>query len=91
MVFEDLHWADDALLDFVESLADGRPPLPIMVIGVARPELLERRPALASGLGTLVVYTAGTAHSKVSLSGLDYDVARRIRTHLLPDAQSDAV
>ncbi len=43
------------------------------------------------GLGTLVIYTAGTAHSKVNLSGLDFDVARRIRAHLLPDEQSDAV
>lgn len=43
------------------------------------------------GLGTLVVYTAGTAHSKVNLSGLDFDVARRIRAHLLPDDQNDAV
>jgi membrane protein YdbS with pleckstrin-like domain len=43
------------------------------------------------GLGTLVVYTAGTAHSKVDLSGLDFDVARRIRAHLLPDDHSDAV
>ena len=43
------------------------------------------------GLGTLVVYTAGTAHSKVNLSGLDFDVARRIRAHLLPGDQSDAV
>jgi membrane protein YdbS with pleckstrin-like domain len=43
------------------------------------------------GLGTLVVYTAGTAHSKVDLSGLDFDVARRIRAHLLPDDQTDAV
>jgi membrane protein YdbS with pleckstrin-like domain len=48
---------------------------------------LERR----FGLGTLVVYTAGTSHSKVNLSGLDFDVARRIRAHLLPDDQSDAV
>jgi membrane protein YdbS with pleckstrin-like domain len=48
---------------------------------------LERR----FGLGTLVVYTAGTSHSKVDLSGLDFDVARRIRAHLLPDDQSDAV
>jgi membrane protein YdbS with pleckstrin-like domain len=48
---------------------------------------LERR----FGLGTLVVYTAGTAHSKVNLSGLDFDVARRIRAHLLPDDHSDAV
>jgi len=48
---------------------------------------LERR----YGLGTLVVYTAGTAHSKVTVSGLDFDVARRIRAHLLPDDHSDAV
>ena len=48
---------------------------------------LERR----FGLGTLVVYTAGTSHSKVNLSGLDFNVAQRIRAHLLPDDQSDAV
>jgi membrane protein YdbS with pleckstrin-like domain len=48
---------------------------------------LERR----FGLGTLVVYTAGTTHSKVSLSGLNFDVARHIRAHLLPGDQSDAV
>jgi membrane protein YdbS with pleckstrin-like domain len=48
---------------------------------------LERR----FGLGTLVIYTAGTTHSKVNLSGLDFDVARRIRAHLLPSDQSDAV
>lgn len=48
---------------------------------------LERR----FGLGTLIVYTAGTAHSQVSLPGLTFDVARGIRTHLLPDEHSDAV
>ena len=48
---------------------------------------LERR----HGLGTLVVYTAGTQHSQVTLSGLDFTVARRIRAHLLPTDQSDAV
>jgi membrane protein YdbS with pleckstrin-like domain len=48
---------------------------------------LERR----YGLGTLVVYTAGTAHSRVNLEGLDHDVARRIRAHLLPKDEGDAV
>jgi class 3 adenylate cyclase/tetratricopeptide (TPR) repeat protein len=52
MVFEDLHWADDALLDFIEALVAGRRGLPIMVIALARPGLLERRPALVSKLGT---------------------------------------
>jgi uncharacterized protein len=48
---------------------------------------LERR----YGLGTLVVYTAGTQHSQVTLSGLEFTVAQRIRTHLLPRDHSDAV
>jgi membrane protein YdbS with pleckstrin-like domain len=48
---------------------------------------LERR----YGLATLVVYTAGTAHSRVSLGGLAHDVARDIRAHLLPGGDSDAV
>jgi hypothetical protein len=48
---------------------------------------LERR----YGLGTLVVYTAGTQHSEVKLSGLEFGVARRIRAHLLPSDQGDAV
>ena len=48
---------------------------------------LERR----YGLGTLMVYTAGTEHSQVNLAGLDYDVARAIRAHLLPGDAGDAV
>lgn len=48
---------------------------------------LERR----HGLGTLVVYTAGTQHSEVRLPGLEFGVAQRIRTHLLPSDQDDAV
>jgi membrane protein YdbS with pleckstrin-like domain len=48
---------------------------------------LERR----HGLGTLVVYTAGTQHSEVKLPGLEFTVAQRIRAHLLPHDQGDAV
>lgn len=43
------------------------------------------------GLGTLVIYTAGTEHSKAALSGLSHDTASRIRDHLLPVEESDAV
>ena len=48
---------------------------------------LERR----FGLGTLVIYTAGTLHSQVTLPGLDFTVARQIRAHLLPGDEGDAV
>jgi membrane protein YdbS with pleckstrin-like domain len=48
---------------------------------------LERR----FGLGTLVIYTAGTDHAKVDLAGLDHATALRIREHLLPGGAGDAV
>jgi class 3 adenylate cyclase len=45
LLVEDLHWADDALLDFLEALAAPRAgPTPLLVLATARPELLERRP-----------------------------------------------
>ena len=42
-------------------------------------------------LGTLVIYTAGTDHAKVELSGLNHAQAMRIRDHLLPSGGDDAV
>lgn len=43
------------------------------------------------GLGTLVIYTAGTDHARVDLHGLDHTTALRIRDHLLPREAGDAV
>src|SRR5262252_860869 len=42
LVFEDLHWADEALLEFVEQLADYAVGVPLLLVGTARPELYER-------------------------------------------------
>jgi tetratricopeptide (TPR) repeat protein len=45
LALEDLHRADDALLDFVEGLADrDAGPAAVLVLATARPELLDRRP-----------------------------------------------
>jgi class 3 adenylate cyclase/tetratricopeptide (TPR) repeat protein len=49
LIFEDLHWADDGLLDFVDSLAEWVADVPMLVIGTARPELLDRRPGWGGG------------------------------------------
>jgi DNA-binding SARP family transcriptional activator/tetratricopeptide (TPR) repeat protein len=49
LVFEDLHWADDALLDFVDELLDRVRDVPLLVVATARPEFLERRPGWAGG------------------------------------------
>jgi class 3 adenylate cyclase/tetratricopeptide (TPR) repeat protein len=49
LVFEDLHWADDGLLDFIDQLVDWARSAPILVLCTARPELLERRPGWGGG------------------------------------------
>jgi class 3 adenylate cyclase/tetratricopeptide (TPR) repeat protein len=49
LIFEDLHWADDGLLDFVDDLVDRATGVPLMVLCSARPELLVRRPAWGGG------------------------------------------
>ncbi len=49
LVFEDLHWADDGLLDFVDYLVEWASGVPILVVASARPELLARRPGWGGG------------------------------------------
>jgi class 3 adenylate cyclase/tetratricopeptide (TPR) repeat protein len=44
LVFEDVQWADDGLLDFVEHLGGWAREVPILIVATARPELFERRP-----------------------------------------------
>ena len=58
LVFEDLHWADEALLAFLEHLTTHLAPVPLMIVGTARPELFERAPSFASG-GAVSRITAG--------------------------------
>jgi class 3 adenylate cyclase/tetratricopeptide (TPR) repeat protein len=48
LLFEDLHWADDGQLEFIEELVEMSPRHPIMVVTLARPELLERHPRWGS-------------------------------------------
>jgi tetratricopeptide (TPR) repeat protein len=48
-VFEDMQWADDALLDFVDELAERVGPVPLLVVCSTRAELLARRPGWGGG------------------------------------------
>jgi DNA-binding SARP family transcriptional activator/tetratricopeptide (TPR) repeat protein len=48
VVFDDLHWAEPTFLELVEHLAD-KGAGPILVVGVARDELLDERPTFLEG------------------------------------------
>jgi predicted ATPase len=49
LVVEDLHWADELLLDFLDHLVDWAAEVPLLVVATARPELLARRPGWGGG------------------------------------------
>ena len=70
LVFEDIHWADEGLLDFIDLVADRAGAVPLLIACTARPELFERRPGWSGG--------KSNAHT-VSLTPLsDDDTARLV-------------
>jgi predicted ATPase len=76
LVFEDLHWGDESLLDLVELLAARLRDLPILVVVLARPELLDARPTWGGGL---------LAHSALQLRPLDARDASELAAHRLTE------
>ncbi len=77
LLFEDLHWGDGALLDFVERLVDWSIGLPILVLCSGRPELYDLRPGWGGGKRN---------SSTVSLSPLTRDDTARLVSALLESA-----
>jgi len=49
VVVEDLHWSSDSLLDLIEVILQPRGEAPLLMIVLARPELLDRRPSWGGG------------------------------------------
>jgi class 3 adenylate cyclase/tetratricopeptide (TPR) repeat protein len=48
-VFDDIHWGEETFLDLVEHIADLSRDAPLVVLCMARPELLDRRPGWGGG------------------------------------------
>jgi class 3 adenylate cyclase/tetratricopeptide (TPR) repeat protein len=49
VVFDDIQWAETMLLDLVEHIADWSRDAPLLLVCIARPELLETRPGWGGG------------------------------------------
>ncbi len=49
LVFEDLHWADGGTLDFIDHLLEWSRAIPLYIVTLARPELIERRADWGAG------------------------------------------
>ena len=67
VAFDDLHWAEPTLLDLIEYLADVIRTAPVLLVGLARPELLDVRPDWGSsvpGATTMTLESLSSAESE---------------------------
>jgi tetratricopeptide (TPR) repeat protein len=81
LVFEDLHWADEALLAFLEHLADRAEGVPLLLVGTARPDLYERHPDYRARLRNA---------TPINLSPLSQEETARLASALLETAEIPA-
>ncbi len=90
LVFDDLHWGDEALLDFVDYLVDWASSVPLLVVCTARPELLARRSGWGGGKvnsSTIQLAplsedeTAALVHALLGRSALEADLQARLLEH----------
>jgi serine/threonine protein kinase/type II secretory pathway predicted ATPase ExeA len=87
LAIEDLHWADPALLEFVEHLVEYSEGVPILIVSTTRPELYERAHAFAQ--------SARNA-TRINLTPLSDDetadlVLRLLDAEVLPERLKEAI
>ena len=81
LVVEDLHWADEAFVAFLEHLAERTAGLPLLVVVTARPEVEERHPSWPPGRRSTVL----------SLSPLTDKDLEALITQSLPEADPELI
>jgi class 3 adenylate cyclase len=82
VVFEDLHWSSDSLLDLVEFVMQPRGDAQVLMIALTRPELLDRRTTWGGGRRN---------HLALSLEPLADRAVAQLVEHLLESRQPEVV
>ncbi|MGH9245402.1 MAG: BTAD domain-containing putative transcriptional regulator [Acidimicrobiales bacterium] len=93
---EDLHWADDALLDLVQAIARRARDVPLLILTQARPELLERRPDWGGGLSAFVSLPlqpldAASTKALVAELGRAHGLAEDVLVHIATQSGGNAL
>ncbi len=70
LVFEDLHWAGEGMLAFLDHLATQLAGVPLLVVSTTRPELYERYPGQGAGLPTVRLAALSENESGQLVAGL---------------------
>jgi predicted ATPase/class 3 adenylate cyclase len=81
IVFDDIHWAEPTFLDLIEHITDWSRDAPILLLSIARPELLDGRPSWGGGklnATSILLEPLGTRDSE------------RLMANLLGQAEAEA-
>jgi class 3 adenylate cyclase len=94
VVIDDLQWAEPPMLDLIEHIADWSRDVPILLLCIARPELLDRRPGWGGGklnatsvLLEPLVSAEAEQFADLLLAGLSLDA--ETRRHILAIAEGN--
>ena len=93
LVFEDIHWAEDALLELIEHMSTWVKNVPILLLCMARPELLDLRPGWSGGrvrATAIELEPLGRADSEAMVEALlDGDLGSGARRALLDKTEGN--
>jgi class 3 adenylate cyclase/tetratricopeptide (TPR) repeat protein len=94
VVFDDIHWAEPAFLDLIEHLADWTRDAPLLLLCIARPELLEVRPEWGGGkmnATTILLESLPSDEASVLVDNLlgRADIPTAARTRILEAAEGN--
>ncbi len=94
LVFEDVHWAEEPLLELVEHLAERVKDAPLLIVCLARPELLDVRPGWGGGSlrsTAIALEPLGRSESEELLDALlaDHELAPDRRAALLEKTEGN--
>jgi class 3 adenylate cyclase/tetratricopeptide (TPR) repeat protein len=94
LVFDDIHWGEPTFLDLIEHIADWTRDAPILLIAMARAELLEKRPTWGGGkrwVTTMSLEPLSEVESEELVASLlgRADLPAEFRTHISQAAEGN--
>ncbi|MEA2499158.1 MAG: hypothetical protein QOH26_1563, partial [Actinomycetota bacterium] len=90
MIFEDLHWADPGLVDLIEYLMESARNSPILIVTLARPELMDKRPNWGAGqrnFTSIHLEPLNTDDMSLLLKSVAGDLPDPVRTEIIERAE----
>src|SRR5215210_5504277 len=92
LIFEDIHWAEEPLLELIEHLATWVREAPLLLVSLARPELLDIRPGWGGGrvrATAIELEPLGPEESEALIDALDGSLGAAERREVLAKTEGN--